>query len=112
MRYLLAICNPPVYMPSMGRIENIQLNVRSAFARDRVQALTKLTGMTASEVVEDALRGYVPPGLPANTGALVRRGALLVRPATGASISLAEANDALDRARQLPSRGGGADLDD
>ena len=41
----------------MGRAENIQLNVRSAFARDRVHALTKLTGMTASEVIEDALRG-------------------------------------------------------
>ena len=38
----------------MGRAENIQLNVRSAFARDRVHALSKLTGMTASEVVEDA----------------------------------------------------------
>ena len=57
----------------MARADNIQLNVRSAFARERVHALSKLTGMTASEVVEDALRGYVPPGLPANTGKLVRR---------------------------------------
>jgi len=84
----------------MARADNIQLNVRSAFARDRVHALTRLTGMTASEVIEDALRGYVPPGVPANTGKLVRRGALLVRPATGKSISLEEANDALDRSRE------------
>ncbi|KYC32347.1 hypothetical protein A0J57_10485 [Sphingobium sp. 22B] len=84
----------------MGRAENIQLNVRSAFARDRVHALTKLTGMTASEVIEDALRGYVPPGIPANTGKLVRRGALLVRPASGKPVSLESANEALDRSRE------------
>ena len=84
----------------MARPDNIQLNVRSAFARERVHALTKLTGMTASEVVEDALRGYVPPGHPANTGRLVRRGALLVRQATGKRISLAEANEALERSRE------------
>lgn len=84
----------------MGRVENIQLNVRSTFARDRVHALAKLTGMTASEVIEDALRGYVPPGIPANTGKLVRRGALLVRPSTGKSVSLESANEALDRTRE------------
>jgi len=84
----------------MARADSIQLNVRSAFARDRVHALTRLTGMTASEVIEDALRGYVPPGVPANTGKLVRRGVLLVHPATGKSISLEEANDALDRSRE------------
>ncbi|AJR24394.1 MULTISPECIES: hypothetical protein [unclassified Sphingobium] len=84
----------------MGRAENIQLNVRSAFARDRVRALAKLTGMTASEVIEDALRGYVPPGIPANTGKLVRRGALLVRPSSGKPVSLESANEALDRTRE------------
>ena len=84
----------------MGRAENIQLNVRSAFARDRVQAIAKLTGMTASEVVEDALRGYVPPGIPANTGKLTRRGALLVRPSSGKTISLEQANAALDQSRE------------
>ena len=89
----------------MARPDNVQLNVRSAFARDRVHALSRLTGMTASEVVEDALRGYVPPGVPANTGKLVRRGALLIRPATGKTISLEEANDALERSRER-------DLDD
>ncbi|PZU06550.1 MAG: hypothetical protein DI606_17905 [Sphingobium sp.] len=84
----------------MGRVENIQLNVRSAFARDRVHALSRLTGMTASEVIEDALRGYVPPGVPANTGKLVRRGALLVRPSGDKPVSLESANEALDRSRE------------
>lgn len=84
----------------MGRAENIQLNVRSAFARDRVHALSKLTGMTASEVIEDALRGYVPPGIPINTGKLVRRGALLVSPSTGKLVSLENANEALERTRE------------
>jgi hypothetical protein len=96
----------------MGRTANIQLNVRSAFACERVQTLTKLTGMTASEVVEDALRGYVPPGTPANTGALVRRGALLVRPATGVAISLAQADAALDQARHALSDRGRTDFGD
>jgi hypothetical protein len=84
----------------MQRVDNIQLNVRSAFARERVHALVRLTGMTASEVVEDALRGYVPPGVPANTGKLVRRGALLIRPSKGRMIRLEEANEALDGSRE------------
>lgn len=84
----------------MRRVDNVQLNVRSAFARERVHALTKLTGMTASEVVEDALRGYVPPGVPSNTGKLIRRGALLIRPSNGKKIRLEEANEALEVNRE------------
>jgi hypothetical protein len=84
----------------MARTGNVQLNVRSAFARERVHALSKLTGMTASEVIEDALRGYVPPGVPTNIGNLVRRGPLLVRPASGARISLEEANETLGHGRE------------
>ncbi|HEX5326538.1 MAG TPA: hypothetical protein VFW75_07695 [Acetobacteraceae bacterium] len=56
--------------------------------------------MTATEVVEDALRGYVPPAEPRRVGALVRRGPVLVRPAVGGRrISLEAANAALDAAR-------------
>lgn len=84
----------------MQRTQNDQLNVRSAFARERVHALTKLTGMTAREVIEDALRGYVPPGVQTSTGRLIRRGALLVHQPTGAEISLKQANEALDRSRE------------
>lgn len=84
----------------MARAENIQLNVRSGYARDRVHALAKITGMTASQLVEDALRGYVPPGISANTGKLQRRGPLLVRPATGKLVTLEQANEAVQQNRE------------
>lgn len=87
----------------MSRAEHIQLNVRSAFARTRAHELAKLTGMTATQIVEDALRGYVPPGAPARVGSLVQRGAILVRPSKGKRVSLEEANEALDASRE---RGG------
>jgi hypothetical protein len=84
----------------MARTENAQLNVRSAYARKRTQELAKLTGMTATEVVEDALRGYVPPAPIVAAGKLVRRGAILVRPADGRKVSLKKANAALDASRE------------
>jgi hypothetical protein len=84
----------------MSRANSVQFNVRSAFARTRAHELAKLTGMTATEVVEDALRGYAPPGVPSPAGRLVRRGALLVQPSDGRTVSLAEANAALERARE------------
>ena len=84
----------------MSRSNPVQFNVRSAFVRARVQELAKLTGMTATQVVEDAVRAYVPPGVPAQAEGLVRRGPLLVRPATGPRVSLDEANAALDQARE------------
>lgn len=88
----------------MSRTDPVQFNVRSAFARARARELAKATGMTVTQVVEDALRGYVPPRAPAPTGALVRRGPLLVRPAQGARVSLEEANAALDRGRARDDR--------
>ncbi len=84
----------------MSRANPVQFNVRSAFARARARELARLTGMTATQVVEDALRGYVPPGVAAEAGQLVRRGPLLVRPSKGAPVSLEAANAALDRARE------------
>lgn len=84
----------------MSRAEQIQLNVRSAFARARAQELARLTGMTATQIVEDALRGYVPPGTASKVGKLVKRGPLLVRPSGGAKVSLEEANAALDAVRE------------
>jgi hypothetical protein len=84
----------------MSRANPVQFNVRSVFARTRAQELAKLTGMTATQVVEDALRGYVPPGLPAEVGQLVRHGPLLVRRSQGASVSLEEANAVLDQVRE------------
>lgn len=85
----------------MSRPDPIQFNVRSAFARSRAHELAKRTGMTATQVVEDALRGYVPPGDAEHNGRLVRKGPLLVRPAVGAHVTLEDANDALNAAREL-----------
>ena len=75
-----------------------QLNIRSAFARELVREISCRTGMTVTEIVEDALRGYVPPVEPRMVGPLVRRGPLLVFPAgRKRKIRLSEANAALGR---------------
>ena len=84
----------------MSRTAHVQFNVRSAFARMRAHELAKLTGMTATQVVEEALRGYVPPGAAMTTGRLVQRGPILVRPSEGETITLAEADAALNAARE------------
>ena len=84
----------------MSRTAQVQFNVRSAFARTRAYELAKLTGMTATQVVEDALRGYVPPGAVMTAGRLVRRGRILVRPFEGEKISLVEAEAALNAVRE------------
>ncbi|HEX4157136.1 MAG TPA: type II toxin-antitoxin system VapB family antitoxin [Rhizomicrobium sp.] len=84
----------------MPRTERLQLNVRSSFARERAHELAKQTGMTATEVVEDALRGYVPPVSTKKVGRLVRHGPVLVCPASGKKVSLRQANAALEAARE------------
>ena len=56
--------------------------------------------MTATQIVEDALRGYVPPGIVAKAGRLVQRGPILVQPARGRKISAAEADAALNAVRE------------
>jgi hypothetical protein len=84
----------------MSRANPVQFNVRSAFARTRAHELAKQTGMTATQVVEDALRGYVPPGAASPAGRLVRRGPILVRPAGGGKISLDDADAALNEVRE------------
>jgi len=83
----------------MSRTERTQFNVRSAFARRRAHELAKLTGMTATEVVEDALRAYVP-ATAAKVGRLVARGPVLVLPAAKSKVSLAQANAALEATRE------------
>ncbi|MBV2150083.1 hypothetical protein KRZ98_17715 [Sphingobium sp. AS12] len=44
--------------------------------------------MTATRGVEDALRGYVPPGTAAKVGKLVKRGPILARPSGGAKVTI------------------------
>ena len=84
----------------MSRTNHVQFNVRSAFARARAHDLAKRTGMTVTQVVEEALRGYVPPTATIEVGRLTRRGPILVLPSDGATISLAEAEAALNEARE------------
>ncbi|MEO8926105.1 MAG: hypothetical protein ABI306_02980 [Caulobacteraceae bacterium] len=84
----------------MARAEPIQFNVRSAFARARAHELARATGMTATQVVEDALRGYAPPGAAVAVGRLIRCGPILVAPAKGKSVNLKEANAALKAVRK------------
>lgn len=77
-----------------------QFNLRSTYARERAQELSRMTGRTATQVVEDALRAYHPPGLNPDVGGLVRRGPLLVRPATGRAFSVEDADAALAAVRE------------
>ncbi len=83
----------------MPRAERDQFNIRSAYARRRAHDIARETGMTASQVVEEALRAYTPePGGPA--GRLVRKGPLLVLPAHGRKIGFDEAEEALRSLRE------------
>lgn len=86
----------------MSRAERTQFNVRSAMARKRAHELSRQTGMSATEIVEDALRGYVPPASPTKVGRLVRCGPILVlaRGAGRSRVTLEKANAALDAARE------------
>jgi hypothetical protein len=84
----------------MSRADQVQFNVRSAFARARAQELAKQTGMTATQIVEEALRAYVPPVMTKPVGRLVQDGPLLVMPSQGRTISAAEADAALNAVRE------------
>lgn len=76
-----------------------QLNIRSRFARERTAELARRTGMTATQVVEEALRAYTPPSISPVPAELVRSGPLWVAPGTGRKVTLEEANAALDEER-------------
>lgn len=89
----------------MPRTSQSQLNIRSVYARARAHELARLTGMTATQVVEEALRGFVPTGGNPRPKGLVQRGPILVKPAAGAKISQEQADAALEGVRE---RDGGA----
>ena len=84
---------------AMPRADNAQLNIRSAYARNRVREIAHGMGMTATEVIEDALRGYVPPAALAPVEGLIRRGPILVKPAGGRHVTQAQADQALQAVR-------------
>lgn len=61
--------------------------------------LARKTGMTTTQVVEEALRAYLPPSANDVDARLVRKGGILVRPAGGKRVSLDEVNNAVDEMR-------------
>lgn len=84
----------------MTRTDSVQFNIRSKFARDRATQIARETGMTTTQVIEDAMRGYVPPAEPQPVGRLVRKGRLLVMPPSGSTtISHEEAEAAIEASR-------------
>ena len=82
----------------MARAEPTQLNIRSRFARERASQLARRTGMTTTQVVEEALRAYAPASDAPVKGPLVRKGKILVRTG-GKPVTYAEAEAALEMAR-------------
>ena len=84
----------------MSRINHVQFNVRSAFARERAHELARQTGMTVTQVVEEALRGYAPPSATKLPAGVERRGRILVITEPRPPISLAEAEEALTAVRE------------
>jgi hypothetical protein len=82
------------------RRENVQLNVRSRYARDRAAELSRQTGLTTTQVVEDALRSYVPPSLTEPMPGLERRGHILVLASRGGPpITMEDTDRAIEAAR-------------
>lgn len=83
----------------MPRIARDQFNIRSGYARQRAHEIARQTGMTASQVVEEALRAYSPSaGTP--VGRLVRKGPLLVLPSSGRQVRHEEVEEALRELRE------------
>ena len=80
----------------MSQPASTQLNIRSRFARERAAALAAQSGLTVTQVVEEALRSFHPPVDRPPPGPLVRKGALLVKPSSDQRVTLEEANAALD----------------
>lgn len=80
-----------------------QLSVRSRFARARATRLAQLTGMTITQIVEDALRAYQPASRdarPVQSRRLIEKNGILVMPKIGAQqITHAQAEAALEEIR-------------
>ena len=106
-RIWLARDEKAMYIAVMARTEP-QLNIRSAVARERAAWLARRTGMTTTQVVEAALKAYIPPEtvdeadnlVPLPPG-MIRKGWLPVMAATGGRvISAEEAQAAIDASRE------------
>lgn len=85
----------------MSKAATRQLNIRSDVARERVVELTRRTGKSVTQVVEDALNAYDPQPDPQRIGRLVRKGRLLVMPASGRlKLSVEDVQRSIDEARE------------
>ncbi|QTN18909.1 hypothetical protein HZ989_11785 [Brevundimonas sp. AJA228-03] len=83
----------------MERARSAQLNIRSRFARERAADLARQTGMTTTQVVEEALRAFHPPGPKPAPDGMVWKGRILVQRATGRTITLEETLASIDEDR-------------
>ena len=84
---------------AMPRSDDAQPSICSGYARDCGREIARRTGMSTTEIVEDALRGYVPPGDTGTVGGLIRRGRVLVKPAQGRRVTHNEVEQALEAVR-------------
>jgi hypothetical protein len=84
----------------MPRANNTQLTIHSAFALAKAREIAEATGMSVTEVLEDALRSYMPSASRAVAARLVRRGPVWVVQVGGASVGLDDANFALEAERE------------
>lgn len=77
-----------------------QINVRSAFLRERVPELVRQTGMTKTQVLEEAVRAFHPVQPADRVDGLVRKGWLLVgRSYNHQPVTLEQANADLEAIR-------------
>lgn len=76
-----------------------QLNIRSAFARERATELAIRMGVTTTEVVEAALRAFRPPPAEVVPEGTKRLGWLRVLSNGGHPITLDDVNAAIDADR-------------
>lgn len=85
----------------MVRKSNTQVNIRSAFVRERAAQLAAETGKSLTQVVEDAVRAYRPEPSkddPVPEG-MIRKGWLLVWKGDGRTITLEDTNRAIEEGR-------------
>lgn len=83
----------------MAKAETTQLNIRSRFARQRAVRIARETGMTLTQVIEEALRAYQPTRKASGGGSLAMKSGILVRPKTGRTVSSGDVDAAFGAIR-------------
>lgn len=76
-----------------------QLNVRSQFARARASQLARATGMSLTEVVEDALRAYQPARQVVRPAGLIEKAGLLIKPKGSFEVTQLQVDAELEKIR-------------